>query len=501
MSWLKKLMAISMIGWLYLAGLHSGEVEAQSDSETITLGSKMFTESYILAEMMAQLLEASGYTVKRRLGLGGTLVAYQALANQAIDVYPEYTGTISQVILNKDRALSLSELESALAVRGLEVLPRLGFNNSYALAVRRRVAEQLSLESLDDLRGNRLKAVFNFEFMEREDGWKNLKPAYDLDLDIKNTEHTMSYEAIGVGQADVVVVYSTDAKIEKFDLVPLADPKGFFPSYEALPLAHKGLPDSAREVIAQLEGRIDDKEMRQMNAQAELKGKTYAQVAREFLIKEGLIDVSQGVDVGSGWMATARKILRLSAVHLYLVFFSTFMAVLVAVPLGVLLFRTPSIAKPALYIVGLLQTIPSIALLVYMIPWLGVTVEAALMALFLYSLLPILQNTFSGLKNVDPLLKQAARGIGLYPWEILIKVEVPLAAPIIMAGIRTAAVINVGTATIAAFIGSGGLGELIVQGLTLNNISLMQQGAIPAAVLAIVINIVFSSFEKRLQLT
>jgi osmoprotectant transport system permease protein len=171
-------------------------------------------------------------------------------------------------------------------------------------------------------------------------------------------------------------------------------------------------------------------------------------------------------------------------------------AIIIAVPIGVLIYFYSSISRPVLYFTGLLQTIPSIALLALMIPLFGIGIVPAIVALFLYALLPILRNTAIGLFSIDPLLKKVATGIGLTRWQRLRYVEIPLAMPTVFAGIKTAAVINIGTATLAAFIGAGGLGEFIVTGLALNNTELILKGAIPAAILAIIVEFVFELIEK-----
>lgn len=476
---------------------------AQSPQEpAVRVGSKIFTESYILAEAMAQLLEHKGFKVERKLGLGGTLVAFEALKNNQIDVYPEYTGTISEVILKAEVENNFEALNKALNKQDVALLPSFGFNNSYAIVVSEELAKEKNLKTLSDVQGMKLRAAFPHEFYSRKDGWLNLKDAYDLPFIVKPVEHSLMFEAIKAKDTDVIVAYGTDGKIEKMNLSLLEDDKGFFPQYFALPIIHSDLSPKAQQVLRLLSDSLDEASMRRLNSLVEEQELSFQQAATLYLqdidLLPGETSLNSPINQTQRWKLIFQRIGKLTLEHLYLVLISTFCATLVAIPLGLLLFRFKKFAPSVLSIVGLLQTIPSLALLVYMIPWLGVTVEAALMALFLYSLLPILQNTYSGLQSVDPNLIQAAQGIGLYRREILFTVQLPLALPIIMAGIRVAMVINVGTATIAAFIGSGGLGELIVQGLSLNNINLMQQGAVPAALLAIGMNIFFSYIEKKL---
>lgn len=182
--------------------------------------------------------------------------------------------------------------------------------------------------------------------------------------------------------------------------------------------------------------------------------------------------------------------------HIELVLISMALAICIAVPLGILITRVRSLATPVISGAGILQTIPSLAMLGFMIPLFGIGTKTAVAALFLYSLLPIIRNTYTGIKDVDPSVTEAARGLGMTNWQILMKVELPLAASVIMAGVRTAAVINVGTATLAAFIGGGGLGEFIFLGITRNIDALILLGAIPAAVLAIVLEFSLAKLEQ-----
>ncbi len=182
--------------------------------------------------------------------------------------------------------------------------------------------------------------------------------------------------------------------------------------------------------------------------------------------------------------------------HIGLTMISLVLAILIAVPLGVLISRKKKLAGVVLGIAGVLQTIPSIALLGVMIPIFGIGPRPAIIALFLYALLPVLRNTFTGISEVDPAVVDAARGMGMGRRDILLKVELPLAFPVLMAGIRTAAVINVGVATLAAYVAAGGLGEFIFGGIALNNSNMILAGAIPAALLAILLDFLLSRAQR-----
>lgn len=190
------------------------------------------------------------------------------------------------------------------------------------------------------------------------------------------------------------------------------------------------------------------------------------------------------------------EVLEATSVHIQLVFFSMLIAIVLGIGLGILITRVPKLSTVVLGGAGIMQTIPSLALLGFMIPIFGIGVNTAIAALFLYSLLPIIRNTYTGIKDVNKATVEAAKGMGMTSLQVLIKVELPLAIPMIMAGVRTAAVINVGTATLAAFIGAGGLGDFIFLGITRGIDGLILLGAIPAALLAIILEIFFTYLER-----
>lgn len=193
-----------------------------------------------------------------------------------------------------------------------------------------------------------------------------------------------------------------------------------------------------------------------------------------------------------GWMDLAQALVQ----HIQLVLYSMTLAILIAIPLGIVITRVKPLERPVLGVAGILQTIPSLALLGFMIPLFGIGAKTAIAALFLYSLLPIIRNTFTGIKDVDKPTTEAARGMGMTDRQVLFKVELPLALSVIMAGIRTATIINVGTATLAAYIGAGGLGDFIFLGISRNNDALVLIGAFPAAVLALILDWLLGKLEQ-----
>lgn len=460
----------------------------------IVVGSKRFNESYILAEIFCQLLESEGYTVERRFGLGGTLICYEAIRNGEVDVYPEYSGTLEQAILESDRHMTYAALRKRLADDyGLALLEPLGFNNTYAIAVRGRDARALGLKVIGDLAGHHeLHFAFTHEFMNRKDGWRGLSQTYGLDVTPVGIEHGLAYEAMAEGRIDVTDVYSTDGDIEKYGLVLLDDDRGYFPTYLAAPLVGSAAPPGVRDILGRLAGRIDDDLMRRMNARVLLDDASFAEVAQGFLEDAGV--PGRPAENGDFWRTLARR----TATHLKLTLMALVAGILVAMPLGMSVYRKPGLARAVIYGAGVLQTVPSIALLALMIPLFGIGALPAVVALFVYALLPILRNTTTALFSIDPVLRGVATGMGLTAMQRLRYVELPLATPTILAGIKTAAVINIGTATLAAFIGAGGLGEPIVTGLALNNVGLIMQGAVPAALLAVVTELLFELIERLL---
>lgn len=469
---------------------------SSAHSQTLSVGAKAFNEGYILAEIQSQLLEDAGITVDRKFNLGGTLICFEALKNGEIDTYPEYTGTISEEILKLNIKPSEEELRKQLLDQyKLNITPSYGFNNTYALTMKRETAQKLGIKKISDLAAHPdLNMALSYEFLKRKDGWDNLAVFYGLKNKPVGIEHGLAYQALDDGKILLTDAYSTDGEIEKYDLVILEDDRNFFPKYFALSFYREGLDVKALTALEKLNGHIIESEMQDMNYKVLYENKTFGEVAHEFLSKKNLLTNTTD-HTSASWFS---EILDKTLTHIWLTSFALILSIVVALPLGIWIYRYSSVARPVLYIAGLLQTIPSIALLAFMIPLFGIGVLPAIVALFLYALLPILRNTATGLFSVDPLLKKVGTGMGLTRWQRLRYVELPLSSPAIIAGIKTAAVINIGTATLAAFIGAGGLGEFIVTGLSLNNTNLILMGAVPAALLAILVEFIFEILERVL---
>jgi osmoprotectant transport system permease protein len=485
--------ALAALAAVALAAFSSGPAHA----DTLRIGSKRFTESYILGEVLKRQAERAT-PAEHRPGLGNTGIVFSALKSGAIDLYPEYTGTIAKEILKLDGTASLEDLNRALAKDGLAAGVPLGFNNTYALAMREDRARKLGVRAISDLAKHaEVKLGLSQEFLGREDGWPGLKAAYRLpQATPQGLDHGLAYEAIAAGKIDVMDVYATDAKIERYALRVLEDDRKFFPRYDAVILYRLDVPQRFPEAWAELkklEGKIDERTMIRMNAAAELDKRSFAEAAA--LLEGGdapraerrFVDVLFGPDFG-----------RLTGQHLMLVFVSLAAGIVIGVPLGMAAAKFPRTGRLILGTVGTIQTIPSLALLAFLIAIMGtIGTVPALVALFLYALLPIVQNTCTGLIGIAKGMRQAALALGLRTPDRLRLVEVPLAMPSILAGVKTSAVINVGTATIAAFIGAGGYGERIASGLALNDTATLLAGAIPAAALALIIQGAFELAERR----
>ena len=509
---------------LFALALVAGVARAQESARTapIIVASKPFGESYLLAEMFAQTLEARGLTVDRRPGLGATQVAFGALRSGAIDVYPEYTGTGLLAVLHDSLTDSLASDPRRLFAQvqrefdrryGMRWLPPLGFQNGYAIAVRRETATQYHLRTLSDLarEGGHLTAGFTADFIGRPDGLAGLARAYGLHpRAVRPLAPAVKYQALASGAVDVIDGYSTDGLLSKYDLVALVDDHHFFPPYEAAALVGARLARDRPDAVAaltMLSGMLDEPRMRVLNRRVEVDREDVARVAADALQEIGITQakavmgrragsLSSEVSIGRYMWERRGALWTLVLQHLLLVSLALGAAIVVALPLALALERARRAAEPLIGALGVLETIPSIALLAFMIPLFGIGVRPALVALWIYALYPIVRSAYSGVRNADPSAVAAAEALGMTPWQRLLSVRLPLAAPAIMAGIRTAAVITVGAATLAAFIGAGGLGEPIVAGLALADTNMILSGALPAAALALLVDGALALVER-----
>ena len=468
---------------------------AQGD---VRVGSKVFTESVVLAEMAVQLARDGGAEAVHEAQLGGTRILWSALLARRIDAYPEYTGTIVQEVLGgTGSAATEDDLRTALRVHGVGMTRPLGFNNTYAIGMREEVAARLGIARISDLSAHPdLRLAFSHEFLDRADGWPAVRQRYDLPhANVTGIDHALAYRALAEGTADATDLYSTDAEIAYYRLRVLADDRRLFPDYRAVFLYRLDLEDRSPAAVAalrRLEGRITEPAMIAMNERAKLRKVPEPRVAADFIRETfGFASDSREASLLRQFVVRTRE-------HLVLVLISLSAAVLAAVPLGVVAAKVPVLGRVVLAAVAAIYTVPALALLVFMIPFLGIGTTPAVYALFLYSLLPIVRNTEAGLRAIPPSVRESAEVLGLPPAARLWRVELPMASPSILAGIKTAAVINVGTATLGALIGAGGYGQPILTGIRLDDTRLILLGAVPAAVLALLVQAAFGLAERVL---
>lgn len=487
-------LAISsgLLASLFLVQAYSA---ASPSSPKIRIGSKALTEGVILGEIMTLLADHVGADAEHRSSLGGTQIVFKALQTGDVDAYADYTGTISQELLQGVPARDDEQVRAALAKLGIGMTDRLGFNNKYAMGLKEALAADRKINTISELVNHPdLKLGLSDEFLKRKDGWPGLKQTYRLPHQPTGMEHNLAYRALESQSIQVTDLNSTDAEIRYHKLRVLQDDLGYFPQYHSVILYRLDLPEKAPEVftaIKKLEGRLDDETMVELNARAKMDRVPERQVAADYLNK------NFGLKLAIEQESRFTSLLDTTWDHLCLVLVSLVSATILAIPLGIAAAKLPRFGHVILGVIGVVQTIPSMAILVFMIPLLGIGYWPAIVALFLYSLLPIVRNTYAGLTGIPTALKESAEVLGLNKRAQLWRIELPLASPMILAGIKTAAVINVGTATIGALIGAGGYGQPILNGIRLNNMGMILEGAIPAAVMAIFSQLIFECIERQ----
>lgn len=486
---------ITSILWLLTIIIGLMPLFANATAPIVKVGSKNFTESVILGEMVVQLAKHTDIAATHRRELGATAVVWKALLRGDIDIYPDYTGTLFRETLARQGLRTLADLRRRLKEMNIEITKPLGFNNTYAFGMKRTFAEKHNIKNISDLNQHpQLRLGFSDSFMARKDGWPNLRRVYKLPhTDVRGLNHDLTYQGLEKNAIDLTDTYSTDAEIAYYDLRILKDDLEYFPRYNAIFLYRSDLVNKAPYLVKalhKLEGNISESEMIQMNMQAKINKISESQVAADFLAQKLNIHVT--VKQRSLWY----KLYKLTLEHLFLVSISLFAAISIAIPLGIAAYKYSQLGQVILGIIGLIQTIPSLAILVFMIPLLGIGNAPAIAALFLYSLLPIVRNTYTGLHDIAPELQESAEALGLDPYAKMFLIELPLASRAIFAGIKTSAIINIGTATLGALIGAGGYGQPILTGIRLDDMGIILQGAIPAAVLALLVQFLFELSEK-----
>lgn len=493
-----RLLLIALATLVTLMGL---PLAAATPKPAIRVTCKPFTESYLLSEMAAQLIEDSGEApVERRFGIGSPHLVMEALRTGNVDVDINYTGSLALLFLKEKRNVRVDELQAVLSASGITLSKPLGFNNTYAIAVTAGTARRFNLRRISDLRGHpELRGAFTPDFLDTDDGYYKLAEFYGFKLNApRPMQHSLAYRALASGEIDLTDAYTTDGTIGQFELVLLEDDRSFFPEYQAVLTVRTELTERfprSWAALRRLEGKLSEQEMIKLNARVDNKQGSVKEVARSFLVAKGLVASADRKPILAAidenlWVATYE--------HFVLVLASLVISTLVGVPLGIFAFHRRRFGHLLIATAGLLQTIPSLALLCFLIPLLGIGALPTICALFIYGLLPIVQSTTSGLLALDPRLVETAKVLGLTRWQQLRLVALPLASINILAGIKTTAVLNVATATIAAFIGAGGYGRYITSGLALNDNSTILKGAIPTALMALGFHALFELLDRIL---
>jgi osmoprotectant transport system permease protein len=492
-----------------------------AQSQGFIVASKRFTESYILAEVIANSIkDKAQIQVQIKQGMGSTGIVFNALKEGEIDLYPEYWGTLTQEILKTDSKQSLEQINLMLLPMGLKAGYFLGFNNTYALAISSGLAMRLNIHSISDLQAHpNLRMGLSQEFLARQDGWTGLAKAYDLNaFKPAGLEHGLGYQAIESNQIDLMDAYSTDPILANGKMDLLKDDKEYFSSYQAILLYRISAVESDPKILialSSLKNSLSEQMMQSLNARVEVGRESPAFVAKSYYFSSNSNDSGlPGPKIGTVNHPNTASLfnpltsfidsflnydfLRLTYQHTILVFASLLCAIFLGIPIGVWVYAKPVSGRYVLGVMGVIQTIPALALLSFLILLVhSIGFLPAFIALLLYALLPIIESTHSGLLLVDPAVKEASKALGAGFLIQLIKIELPLCRPSLLSGIQVAAVWTTGTATIAAFVGAGGYGERIAQGLSTNNTELMLEGALPAALFSLIVRVLISSIGSR----
>lgn len=460
--------------------------------EPARIGSKIFTEAYILSEILAQKLESKGFPVIRKSGLGATGVTEEAMRSKNIDLIVDYSGAIIKAFLKSTERMSIPALRQRLEPLGYTISNPLGFNNTYALAVRPEWAKENNVKKISDLQHlKNIKAAFTPEFTSREENWPRLKSTYNFNQFIVNEmDHQLAYQAVYNKKVDVMEAYSTDAKLKEYQLQLLLDDKNYFPNYQAVIMTTLSWvqknPD-AWAALQELAGTIPEEKMIELNSMADLEKKNFPTIAREFLHLVKQSEARQKI----------KELWLISIEHLNLVFIPVFMAILLGIPFGYVAYKFPLLHTPLASLTTILQTIPSLALLTLLIPLTGIGTISAMIVLFIYALLPIFLNSFEGFTAISPQMHLSASTLRLKSWFKFRWIELPLAMPQIFTGIQTALITTVATATLAALIGAGGYGKKIIAGLAVNDLKIVLAGSIPCAMMAIIMQMGCNAIARK----
>lgn len=473
----------------------------------VTIGGKVFTEQSILVDLLAQLLEDHQIAVIKKKNLGGTLVAFEALKKNDLDIYVEYSGTSYHSIFKQKDILSQEEtfnfLKKEFSKNNIYSFPSLGFSNSYALVSKiNNPYNQISDLKIDS---KKYSIAFEHELLTRPDGFPEFSKTYDLEFKkVSSMNVGLMYQAVHQGQVDFGIGYTTDGRNKAFEMKIIKDDLRFFPQYFASILVHekalKAYPE-LKKILSGLNNKISAEEMTEMNYLVDVKKMSPLKVTRNFLQKKKLIKSSENnLDIMSENYLIKNSALLFSKLkeHLYICIYALLFTFFFGFIFGIAAYWNQRIKQFVFILVNIFQTVPSLALFGFLIPFLGIGFKPSLIALVMYALLPLVHNVYTGLSEVDKDIIQSFKAIGMNRWQILTKIQIPMALPTLSAGLRTSTVIIIGTATIAAFIGAGGLGELIFQGISSMDHRLILLGAIPAALLALIADFLIYSLCRFL---
>lgn len=357
--------------WMFYCCAGSSAPKYENRHHGIIVASKKFTESVILGELAAQFFRYHDIPVETRAELGGTRVLWSALLAGEIDIYPEYTGTLMQEIFADQEIHSSKRLREVMAVRGIGMTQALGFNNTYVIGMPGSLAEKLDVRSISDLRRySGLRFGFSNEFLDRADGWRGLKHHYQLpQRNVRGLDHDLAYRGVENGSLDVTDLYATDAEILYYNLQPLADDRHYFPAYDAVFIYRSGLVKRyplALQALERLPGSINVNQMRALNAAVKIDHLPMATVVANF------IKTNYGISIATITDTAFERFVRNTLDHLFLVGISLSAAIACAIPLGVIAARYREAGQIILAVAGMVQTIPSLALLVLLIPMLGI---------------------------------------------------------------------------------------------------------------------------------
>lgn len=479
-------------------------------SAQISIGGKIFTEQNILVDLISQLLENEGYKTQKYKNLGGPFVAFEALKKGDIDLYVEYSGTAYHTIYNQavkaEPKKAFQWLKDKFQKDGFDILEPLGFSNSYAIFIPQNFLPEIQTISALRSLSPSLKMGITPEFNVRPDGYKNLTTAYNLKFkSLKVLDIGLLYEALNNGQIDLGMGYVTDGRNYAYKLRQIKDDKEFFPHYLAFILIRTDCLKKHPQLLGilnRLSHRISQEEMTLMNYKVDVLKEPSFKVAQDFLISKNLISTKYLKRFSSSpyYLIKNRSLLiEKTLEHIYISFFAFLFTLLIGLFLGIMCLYSKK-AKTLIFIfTNFFQTVPSLALFGFLIPFLGIGFLPSLVALVMYGLLPLVHNVYTGLNEIEPDIIDSCRAIGMTPFEILIFVRFPISLPTLGAGLRTSIVIIIGTTTIAAFIGAGGLGDLIFQGISALDYKLILLGAIPAALLALLADFILQLTLKALS--